>query len=126
MRALEEIRKDLEEAEERFRASPTDGSLAVARWRLQQEKQKAIKRERAEAKKKGEKKAMAEQEEKAFFTAEEIAKVLQVTKMTVYRLLDRGEIPFYQIGKMKRIRKDDFEAFLAKNRREGEGHGRDE
>jgi excisionase family DNA binding protein len=60
-----------------------------------------------------------EQEEREFFTPEEIAGRLQVNKMTVYRLLDRGELPYHQIGKLKRISRHDFQEYLDKTRRHG-------
>lgn len=58
-------------------------------------------------------------EEKEFYKAEEIAEALQVSKMTVYRMLEKGDIPYFQFGKVKRVRKEDFDAFLSKSRRGG-------
>jgi putative molybdopterin biosynthesis protein len=57
-----------------------------------------------------------ETETKEFYSPEEIAERLQVNKMTVYRLLTRGELPYYQIGKLKRISRGDFDTYLRNNR----------
>ncbi len=61
-------------------------------------------------------------EEKEFYTVRDLAKLLQVTEMTVYRMIRRGDLPHYNIGRSKRFRRDDVEAFLEKCRI----HGRDE
>lgn len=57
-----------------------------------------------------------ETETKEFYSPEEIAERLQVNKMTIYRLLTRGELPYHQIGKLKRISRVDFDEFLQKTR----------
>ena len=51
-------------------------------------------------------------------TANEVADLLHVHVNTVKRLGDRGEIPFYRIGKRgdRRFRLDDVIAFLARSR----------
>lgn len=56
--------------------------------------------------------AIAIQDE--FLTAEELAALLKITKMTVYRMIKRGDLPHYAIGRAKRFRKEDIERFLAK------------
>ncbi len=58
-------------------------------------------------------------DEKEFYTVEELAERLQLTRMTIYRLVKRGELPYYQIGRSKRFRTDDVEAFLERCRRTG-------
>jgi len=55
-------------------------------------------------------------EEKEFYTVRDLAKLLQVTEMTVYRMIRRGDLPHYKIGRSKRFRRDDVEAFLEKCR----------
>lgn len=61
-------------------------------------------------------------ETKEFYTAEELANILQINKMSVYRMMNRGEISYHQIGKVKRISRADFDEYLAKTRRtQGEG-----
>ena len=48
-----------------------------------------------------------------FLTQEQIARILQVNKMTVYREIKRGKLKAYKFGKELRIRNTDFEAYLA-------------
>ena len=53
--------------------------------------------------------------EKEFYTVKELAEYLSVNPMTIYRMVDRGELPVYTIGgKAKRFRKRDIEAYLRK------------
>lgn len=37
------------------------------------------------------------------YKATELAEILQVNVQTIYRLKDRGEIPFYKVGKSIRF-----------------------
>ena len=46
-----------------------------------------------------------------FFTGSEVAELLRVSKLTVYRFVDRGLLPVYRIGRALRFRKDDVAAF---------------
>ena len=56
--------------------------------------------------------------EKEFYTVRELAELLSVNPMTIYRMVDRGELPVYTIGgRAKRFRKDDIEAYLKKVRK---------
>ena len=45
-------------------------------------------------------------------TIEQVAKRLQVVKMTVYRYLKAGKIASYKIGKEYRIKESDLKKFL--------------
>lgn len=47
-----------------------------------------------------------------FLTVEETAKILKVTKMTIYRYIKAGKISVYKVGKDFRIDKKEFEKFL--------------
>lgn len=49
-----------------------------------------------------------------FFTAQEIAKILRVSKMTVYRLVHSKEIHAVQIGRSFRIPARSFNEYLTK------------
>ena len=62
--------------------------------------------------------AMAGTEFGPMLTATEVASMLHLHVNTVKRLGDRGELPFYRVCKRgdRRIRLQDVEAFLAKNR----------
>lgn len=46
-------------------------------------------------------------------TVGEVAGVLRVSNMTVYRLIKAGELPALRIGKNYRIRQGDLDAYLS-------------
>lgn len=46
-------------------------------------------------------------------TVAEVADHLRVSNMTVYRLINAGEIAAARVGKSYRIREDDIDAYLA-------------
>jgi excisionase family DNA binding protein len=46
-------------------------------------------------------------------TVAEVAAMLRVSEMTIYRLIKAGELRALQIGKSYRLREDDIDAFLA-------------
>ncbi|MED5019146.1 helix-turn-helix transcriptional regulator [Paenibacillus chibensis] len=45
------------------------------------------------------------------YTTEEIAKMLKISKLTVYDLIKKGELPSYRVGKQMRVDAADFEAY---------------
>jgi excisionase family DNA binding protein len=47
-------------------------------------------------------------------TVTEVAKLVQVSRTVVYELIMSGEIPSFKVGKLRRIRRSDVEAWLAK------------
>jgi excisionase family DNA binding protein len=47
-----------------------------------------------------------------FYTVSQVAQLLQLTEMTIYRMVAREELPCYRIGRLKRFRHSDIEAFL--------------
>lgn len=49
----------------------------------------------------------------SLLTVAEVAGVLRVSNMTVYRLIKAGELPALRVGKNYRIRERDLEAYLA-------------
>jgi excisionase family DNA binding protein len=49
----------------------------------------------------------------AFVTVGEVARQLRVSNMTVYRLINAGDLPAVRIGKSYRLRWDDVDAYLA-------------
>jgi excisionase family DNA binding protein len=49
-----------------------------------------------------------------FLTVNEVADLLRVSSMTIYRLIKDGEIAAVRVGKSYRLREDDVDAFLAK------------
>jgi excisionase family DNA binding protein len=48
-----------------------------------------------------------------FLTVGEVAAVLRVSNMTVYRLINAGEIPAVRIGRSFRLREEDLDRYLA-------------
>lgn len=48
------------------------------------------------------------------YTTEEIAKLLKVSKLTVYDLIKKGELPAYRVGKQMRVDSTDLEAYKQK------------
>ena len=49
-----------------------------------------------------------------FLTVAEVADLLRVSSMTVYRLIKEGDLPAVRVGKSYRLREDDLDAYLAK------------
>ncbi|MDR3068175.1 MAG: helix-turn-helix domain-containing protein [Cellulomonas sp.] len=47
-----------------------------------------------------------------FFTVMEVANLMRVSKMTVYRLLHSGELPGLRVGRSFRVPADALEAYL--------------
>lgn len=54
--------------------------------------------------------------EKEFYKAEDLADVLDVNIMTIYRYIKSGRLKAYKIGKEFRIDKEEFGLFLEKNK----------
>jgi excisionase family DNA binding protein len=48
-----------------------------------------------------------------FLTPQEVADLLRVSSMTVYRLIKAGELRAVRVGKAYRIREDDIDRYLA-------------
>ena len=55
-------------------------------------------------------------EEETYYTPEEIAKLLRMAEGSVTRLLRQKKIPAYKISGQWRIDREEFKAFMAKNR----------
>lgn len=54
--------------------------------------------------------------EKEFYKAEDLAKLLDVNIMTIYRYIKAGRLKAYKIGREFRIDKIEFQAFLERVR----------
>ena len=52
-------------------------------------------------------------EQAGFMTVNEVASLLRVSNMTVYRLINAGEMPAARIGKSYRIRRGDVDKYLS-------------
>ncbi|MFD0697639.1 substrate-binding domain-containing protein [Paenibacillus sp. GCM10027628] len=50
------------------------------------------------------------------YTTEEIAKLLKISKLTVYDLIKKGELPSYRVGKQMRVDATDLEAYKQRSR----------
>jgi excisionase family DNA binding protein len=48
-----------------------------------------------------------------YLTPQEVADLLRVSSMTVYRLIKSGEMPAIRVGKAFRIPEDELDAYLA-------------
>jgi len=48
-----------------------------------------------------------------FVTVSEVARQLRVSNMTVYRLINAGDLPAVRVGKSYRIREGDLDAYLS-------------
>jgi excisionase family DNA binding protein len=48
-----------------------------------------------------------------FLTVSEVADLLRVSNMTVYRLISAGQLPAARVGKSYRIREEDIDRYLA-------------
>ena len=53
--------------------------------------------------------------DKRFLTVAEVATVMRVSKMTVYRLVHGGELPALRVGRSFRVREDDVNEYLRKS-----------
>lgn len=49
-----------------------------------------------------------------FLTVAEVAQMMRVSTMTVYRLIRAGELASVRVGKSYRIREEDVDTYLAK------------
>ena len=48
-----------------------------------------------------------------FLTVAEVAELMRVSTMTVYRLIKEGDLPAVRVGKSYRLREDDVDKYLA-------------
>ena len=49
-----------------------------------------------------------------FLTVAEVAALMRVSTMTVYRLIKNGELRAMRVGKSYRLREEDVDAYLSK------------
>ena len=47
-----------------------------------------------------------------FLTVAEVARALRVSNMTVYRLINAGQLPAVRVGKSYRLREEDVDRYL--------------
>ena len=58
----------------------------------------------------------AENISKAFYTPEQLADFLCISKPTVYRLVCKRRLPFHKIGGALRFKREDIERYLEEGR----------
>jgi excisionase family DNA binding protein len=58
----------------------------------------------------------ADQGHREWFTTDELIRWLRLGRTKTYELLRTGEIPSYKIGRVRRIRREDVEAWLERNK----------
>ncbi len=54
--------------------------------------------------------------DKKYYTAKELAKMLGLNVMTIYRYINAGKLKAYKIGKEFRIDKSEFDRFMHKSK----------
>jgi excisionase family DNA binding protein len=47
-----------------------------------------------------------------FLTVQEVAELMRVSTMTVYRLIKSGDLPAVRVGRSFRVRDEDVDAYL--------------
>lgn len=69
---------------------------------------------------------MSSGERLRYLTVAEVAELMRVSRMTVYRLVNRGELPAVRVGRSFRVPQDALDAYLRENSVEGltDGEGR--
>ena len=55
--------------------------------------------------------------EEKYYTPQEIASMLKVAYMTVYRWIRAGKLEAYQVQKQYRIKESDFKKFMGSKKR---------
>ncbi len=61
---------------------------------------------------------MEEKEKKIdVLTVDEVANLLKLSKITIYRLIKTGEIPAYKVGASWRVNREDLEAYIESRKR---------
>ncbi|MDO8106484.1 helix-turn-helix domain-containing protein [Isoptericola sp. b441] len=60
-----------------------------------------------------------------YLTVAEVAELMRVSKMTVYRLTKSGDLPAVRVGRSYRVPQDALEAYLARSATGGQdaAHG---
>ena len=64
-------------------------------------------------------------EETLSYTPEEVAKLLKITRFTVYEMIKRGDLPAYRIGRKMRIESPDLDTYIRDRKTQGGRAGSD-
>lgn len=62
--------------------------------------------------------AFAPRNDLEFLGTQDLMKLLQVSRLSVYRLIERGLLPVYRVCRLLRFKKSDVAAFLESRRAE--------
>ena len=54
--------------------------------------------------------------DRKFLTVNEVADILRVSKLTIWRYIEAGKLPAYKVGRDWRIDQEEFEKFLQSRR----------
>jgi len=57
--------------------------------------------------------------EEQYYTIKEVAKMLKVVYLTVYRWIQSGKLTAYKVGKQYRIKKSDLDKFMERYKKNG-------
>ena len=55
---------------------------------------------------------MANNNQEQYYTIDEVAKLLKVAYLTVYRWIQSGKLTAYMAGKQYRVKKEDLDRFI--------------
>ena len=58
------------------------------------------------------------QTQEPMYRVEDVRQRLGVGRATAYKLISKGEIPSYRVGRVLRVKPEDVDNYLARNRRE--------
>ncbi len=56
-------------------------------------------------------------EDNEIMTISQVAKYLQISEITTYRLVQEGKIPAFKVGRSWRIKREDLNEFIEKQKR---------
>ena len=59
-----------------------------------------------------------QKKEEEFFSIPNISETLKISRAKAYRLLNDGELPFFDCGGVRRVARADLEQFIKKSRRQ--------
>lgn len=50
------------------------------------------------------------------YTIEEVAQLLKVSKLTIYDLVKKGDLPIFRVGRQMRVDKTDLQVYIQKSK----------
>lgn len=54
--------------------------------------------------------------EKEFLSTGDVAEWLDVSAATIYKFVEKGDLPVYRLGRINKFRRSDIEEFIQKNK----------